>query len=45
MLKILANDGVHITGQKMLREAGHTVVTDKVAQEDLPKELPIMILF
>lgn len=40
MLKILANDGVHITGQKMLREAGHTVVTDKVAQEDLPKELP-----
>ncbi len=40
MLKILANDGVHITGQNILREAGHTVVTDKVAQDDLIRELP-----
>lgn len=40
MLKILANDGVHLTGQQMLRDAGHTVITEKVAQEDLPKELP-----
>ena len=40
MLKILANDGIHPTGQRLLEEAGHTVVTAKVAQEDLAKELP-----
>lgn len=40
MLKILANDGVHPTGVKILKEAGYTVETEKVAQEDLSKELP-----
>ncbi len=40
MLKILVNDGMHITGQKMLEDAKCQVATDKVAQDDLPKELP-----
>lgn len=40
MLNILANDGIHATGKQMLEQAGHTVNTNKIAQEDLPKELP-----
>jgi len=34
-MKILANDGIDATGKKSLELMGFTVVTDKVAQEDL----------
>ena len=37
--KILANDGIDTVGQKMLEDAGFTVVTEKVAQENLAQEL------
>ena len=37
--KILANDGIDAVGQKMLEQAGFTVVTEKVAQENLVKEI------
>lgn len=37
--KILANDGIDAVGQKMLEQAGFTVVTEKVAQENLAKEI------
>ncbi len=40
MLKILVNDGMHSTGQKMLEDANCKVNTNKVAQNELPKELP-----
>lgn len=40
MVKILVNDGIHPDGKMLLEEAGYEVVTDKVAQEDLGKELP-----
>jgi len=40
MANILINDGLHPSGIKMLQEAGHTVVTEKIAQEDLNAELP-----
>lgn len=40
MTRILANDGIHPTGQAKLEAAGYEVVTTKVAQEDLPAELP-----
>jgi len=40
MAKILINDGIHPTGLKMLQDAGHETVTEKVAQENLPQELP-----
>ena len=40
MIKILANDGIHPDGQLLLEEAGYEVHTKKIAQEDLPKELP-----
>ncbi|MEL6718726.1 MAG: D-2-hydroxyacid dehydrogenase [Bacteroidota bacterium] len=40
MVRILVNDGIHPDGKLLLEEAGYEVVTDKVAQEDLPKELP-----
>src|SRR5699024_4424464 len=39
MLKILANDGIHSTGKKMLEEAGFLVDTEKINQEDLPSKL------
>lgn len=39
MLKILANDGIHSTGKKMLEEAGFVVDTQKINQEDLPSRL------
>jgi len=32
---ILANDGIDAIGQQMLEKAGHTVITAKVAQENL----------
>lgn len=34
-MKILANDGISAIGKQLLEEAGFTVVTDKVDQEDL----------
>jgi D-3-phosphoglycerate dehydrogenase len=37
--KILANDGIDAVGQKMLEQAGFMVVTEKVAQENLAKEI------
>ena len=35
MIKILANDGIDETGKGLLQAAGFTVLTDKVAQENL----------
>ena len=40
MIRILVNDGIHPSGKKLLEDAGYEVVTEKVAQEDLSKELP-----
>lgn len=40
MIRILANDGIADDGKSLLEEAGFEVITDKVAQEDLAKELP-----
>ena len=34
-MKILANDGISSVGKEQLESAGFTVITDKVAQEDL----------
>ena len=34
-MKILANDGISDEGKKALEQAGYTVITDKVNQEDL----------
>lgn len=39
-MKVLINDGIHPTGLRMLKEAGHEVVTEKIAQDDLINELP-----
>ncbi len=36
---ILANDGIDAVGQSLLEKAGFTVITEKVAQENLSKEL------
>jgi len=36
---ILANDGIDAVGKSILEKAGFTVVTDKVAQENLAQEL------
>ena len=40
MIRILANDGIDASGKKQLEEAGYEVITDKIAQEDLPEKLP-----
>lgn len=40
MIKILVNDGIHPDGKTQLEAAGFQVDTDKVAQEDLPTQLP-----
>jgi len=40
MIKILVNDGIHPEGKDLLEKAGFEVVTEKVAQEDLPNVLP-----
>ena len=40
MPKILVNDGMHSEGQQMLEAAGFEVHTEKIAQADLPAELP-----
>jgi D-3-phosphoglycerate dehydrogenase len=37
--KILANDGIDNVGKAMLEKAGFTVITDKVAQENIAKEI------
>jgi D-3-phosphoglycerate dehydrogenase len=34
-MKILANDGISALGKRLLEEAGFTVITDKVAQDEL----------
>lgn len=39
MMKILANDGIHPTGQKMLEEAGFQVDTTNIPQDQLPERL------
>ena len=39
MAKILVNDGIHPTGEKMLVEAGHEVSTTNIPQGDLPSQL------
>lgn len=36
---ILANDGIDAVGKSLLEKAGYTVVTEKVSQENLAKEL------
>lgn len=37
--KILANDGIDAAGKELLEKAGFTVVTEKVPQESLAKEI------
>ncbi|MCE3226112.1 MAG: phosphoglycerate dehydrogenase-like oxidoreductase [Bacteroidetes bacterium] len=37
--KILANDGIDNVGKQLLEKAGFTVVTEKVAQENIAKEI------
>ncbi|MGZ3883902.1 MAG: D-2-hydroxyacid dehydrogenase [Bacteroidia bacterium] len=37
--KILANDGIDAVGKELLEKAGFTVITEKVAQDQLAKEL------
>jgi D-3-phosphoglycerate dehydrogenase len=36
---ILANDGIDAVGKSLLEKAGFTVVTEKVAQENLASEI------
>ncbi len=40
MVKILANDGMHATGKRMLEDEGYLVDTEKIPQEELPERLP-----
>jgi len=40
MAKILINDGMHPSGIQKLRDAGHTVVTDRIEQDQLMDKLP-----
>jgi hypothetical protein len=35
MKKILATDGIDAVGKKILQDSGFTVITDKVAQDNL----------
>jgi len=39
-MKILANDGIDPLGKKMLEDAGHTVDTNHIPQEELAARLP-----
>ena len=39
MIRILANDGIHPVGEKLLKEAGYQITTDHIPQEDLPERL------
>jgi D-3-phosphoglycerate dehydrogenase len=38
-IKVLINDGIHPTGEKMLKDAGFEVVTEKIEQDDLPGQI------
>jgi D-3-phosphoglycerate dehydrogenase len=38
-MKILANDGISAAGQQALETAGYTVITTKVAQDEIPNYL------
>ncbi len=38
-MKVLANDGISDEGKKALQNAGYTVITDKVNQEDLATKI------
>lgn len=38
-MKILANDGISALGQQLLEAAGHEVITEKVAQDQLAQEV------
>jgi len=40
MAKILINDGIHPDGQKMMEDAGFTVDTNKIPQDELAAKLP-----
>jgi len=40
MKKILVNDGIHPDGKSILEDAGFHVDIDKIAQDQLPAELP-----
>ncbi len=40
MAKILINDGIHPTGEKMLKDAGHEVSTQNVPMDQLAEKLP-----
>ncbi len=40
MIRILANDGIHPDGKTLLEEAGYTVETDKIPQDELMTKLP-----
>ena len=40
MARILINDGMHPSGIQKLRDAGHTVDTEKIEQDDLMEKLP-----
>lgn len=39
MLKVLANDGIHAEGKRMMEEAGITVDTTKIPQDELMEKL------
>ncbi len=39
MKKILANDGIDAQGKSLLEKAGFTVITEKIAQEDLAQAI------
>ena len=40
MAKVLINDGIHPTGERMMKEAGLEVVNTKIPQEELKEKLP-----
>ncbi len=40
MAKVLINDGIHPTGERMMKEAGLEVVNTKIPQEELKDKLP-----
>ena len=40
MARILVNDGMHQSGIQKLRDAGHTVDTDRIEQDQLMEKLP-----
>lgn len=40
MARILINDGIHPTGERLLKEAGHEVDVFHIPQEDLDEKLP-----